>query len=72
MGGRDPDLDLRPPLMKLLWRPVIDLRGCDNFLHRNSACGADIGLVGEELGECLPEVLLILNELLDGPFPIHC
>ena len=71
MGGCNPDLDLRPPLVKLPWRPVIGLRGHDNFLRRNSTCGTDIGLVGEELDECLPEVLLILNELLDGPFPIH-
>ena len=74
MGGRDPDLDLGPPLVKFLWRPVIGLRGRDNFLSRNSACcgGGDIGLVGEELGERLPEVLLILDELLDCSFPIHC
>ena len=74
MGGRDPDLDLRPPFVKLLWRPIIGLRGHDNFLSRNGACcgRGEICLVGEELGECLPKVLLILNELLDGPFPIHC
>ena len=71
MGGCDPDLDLRPPLVKLLWRPIIGLRGHRNFLHRNSACGTDVSLVGEELGKRLPKVLLILNELLDGPFPIH-
>ena len=71
MGGCDPDLDLRPSLVKLLWRPIVGLRGHDNFLCRNSACGTDIGLVSEELGERLPKVLLILNELLDGPFPIH-
>ena len=74
MGGRDPDFDLRPPLMKLLQGAIVRLRGCDNFLSRNSACcgRGDIGLVGKELGECLPEVLLILDELLDCSFPIHC
>ena len=38
MGGCDPNLDLGPPLMKLLWRPIIGLRGCDNLLSRNGAC----------------------------------
>ena len=28
--------------------------------------------MGEELDKCLPEVLLILDELLDCSFPIHC
>ena len=74
MGGRDPDFDLGPPFMELLGRPVIGLRGHDNFLSRNGTCCSrgDIRLVGEELGECLPKVLLILDELLDSPFPIHC
>ena len=74
MGGCNPDLDLRPPFVKLLWRPIIGLRGCDNFLSRNGTCcgGGDIGLVSEELGKCLPEVLLVLDELLNGSFPIHC
>ena len=73
MGGCDPDLDLRPPLVKLPWRPVIGLRGCNNFLSRNSACcgGGNIGLVSEELSKGLPEVLLVLDELLDCSFPIH-
>ena len=68
MGGRDPDFDLRPPLVKPLWRPVIGLRGRDNLLSRNSTCcgRGDIGLVGEELGKGLPKVLL------DRSFPIHC
>ena len=60
--------------MKLLWRPIIGLRGCNNFLCRKGTCcsGGNIGLVGEELGESLPEVLLVLDELLNGSFPIHC
>ena len=74
MGGCDPDLDLGPPLVKLLWRPIVGLRGRNNFLSRNSACCSrgDIGLVGEELGKGLPKVLLVLDELLDCSFPIHC
>ena len=74
MGGRDPDFDLRPPLVKLLWRSIIGLRGRDNLLCRNGTCcgGGDIGLVGKELGKCLPKVLLVLDELLDRSFPIHC
>ena len=74
MSGRNPDLGLRPPLVKLLWGAVVRLRGCDNFLSRNSACcgGGDIGLVGKELGECLPKVLLVLDKLLDCSLPIHC
>ena len=73
MGGCDPDLDLRPPLVKLLQGAVVRLRGCDNFLSRNSTCcgGGNVGLVGEELGKGLPEVLLVLDELLDRSFPIH-
>ena len=74
MGGGDPNLNLGPPLMKLLWRPIIGLRGCNNFLSRNETCccGDSIGLVSKELGECLPEVLLVLDELLNSSFPIHC
>ena len=71
MGGGDPNFNLGPPLMKLLGRPIVGLRGHDNFLCRKGTCGADVGLVGEELGEGLPEVLLVLNELLDGSFPFH-
>ena len=74
MGGRNPNLNLGPPLVKLLGRPIIGLRGHVNFLCRNSACcgRGDIGLVGKELGECLPEVLLVLDKLLDCSLPIHC
>ena len=74
MGGHDPDIDLGPPLVKLLWGAIIGLRGCDNFLSRNSACCSrgDIGLVGKELGECLPKVLLVLDKLLDHSLPTHC
>ena len=72
MGGCNPDLNLGPPLMKLLGRPIIGLRGRDNFLCRKGPCGADVGLVSEELGKGLPEVLLILDELLDCSFPMHC
>ena len=72
MGGGNPNLNLGPPLMKLLGRPIIGLRGCDNFLCRKGTCGANIGLVGEELGKGLPKVLLVLDELLDCSFPIHC
>ena len=73
MGGCDPDLDLRPPFVKPLQGAIVRLRGHDNFLSRNSTCcgGGDIGLVSEELGKCLPEVLLVLNELLHRSFPIH-
>ena len=38
MGGCDADLDLGPPLVELLGRPIIGLRGCNNFLSRNSTC----------------------------------
>ena len=74
MGGGNPNLNFGPPLMELLGRPVIGLRGGNNFLCRNGTCGSggNIGLVGEELGESLPEVLLVLDELLNGSFPIHC
>ena len=74
MGGGNPNLNFGPPLMELLGRPIIGLRGHSNFLCRNGTCcsGGDIGLVSEELGKCLPKVLLILDELLDGSFPVHC
>ena len=74
MSGHDPDLDLGPPFVELLRRPIVGLRGRDNRLSRNGTCcsGGDIHLVGKELGECLPEVLLILDKLLDCSFPIHC
>ena len=72
MGGGNPNLNLGPSLVKLLGRPIIGLRGHVNFLCRKGTCGADIGLVGEELGKGLPEVLLVLDELLDCSFPIHC
>ena len=71
MGGSNPDLDLGPPFVKLLGRPIIGLRGCNNFLCRKGTCGAGIGLVSEALGKCLPEVLLVLYELLYCSFPIH-
>ena len=71
VGGGNPDFDLGPPLRELLGRPIIGLRGHDNFLCRKGTCGGDVGLVGEELGEGLPEVLLVLDELLDCSFPIH-
>ena len=51
--------------MELLGRPVIGLRGRDNFLCRKGTCGASIDLVSEELGKGLPEVLLVLYKLLD-------
>ena len=72
MGGGDLNLNLGPPLVKLLGRPIVGLRAHDNFLCRKGTCGADVGLVGEELGKGLPEVLLVLDELLDCSFPIHC
>ena len=72
MGGGDPNLNLGPPLVKLLGRPIVGLRGRNNFLCRKGTCGAKVGLVGEELGAGLPEVLLVLDELLDCSFPIHC
>ena len=73
MGGGNPDFDLGPPLVKFLGRPIIGLKGCDNLLCRNGTCcgRGDICLVGKELGKCLPEVLLVLDELLDHSFPIH-
>ena len=73
VGGGNPNLNLGPPLMKLPGRPIIGLRGHDNFLCRNGTCcsGGNIGLVSEELGKRLPEVLLVLDELLDHSFPIH-
>ena len=73
MGGVDPDLDLGPPLVELLGRPIIGLRGHNNFLNRNEGCSTqhNICLMGEELGKCGPKVLLVLNELLDHCFPIH-
>ena len=74
VSGHDPDLDFGPPFMELLGRPIIGLRGRDNLLSRNGTCcsGGNICLVGEELGKCLPKVLLILDKLLDHSFPIHC
>ena len=70
MGGSDPDF--KPPLMKLLWGAIIRLRGCNNFLSRNgTCCRGGICLVGKELGKCLPEILLVLYELLNCTFPIH-
>ena len=74
MGGRNPNLNLGPPFMKLLWRPIVGLRGCVNFLCRKGTCcgGGNIGLVGEELGKSLPKVLLVLDELLNSSFPICC
>ena len=74
MGGGDPNLDFGPPFMELLGRPIIGLRGHNNFLSRNGTCcgGGEICLMGKELGECLPEVLLVLDKLLDSSFPIHC
>ena len=71
MGGGNPNFNLGPPLVKLLGRPIVGFRGRDNFLCRKGTCGADVGLVGEELGEGLPEFLLVLDELLDCSFPIH-
>ena len=73
MGCVDPNLDFGPPFVELLWRPIIGLRGCDNFLWRKGACSSrcDICLVCEELGECCSEVLLVLDELLHSCFPIH-
>ena len=72
MGGGNPDFDLGPPLVKFLQGAVVQLRGCDNFLSRNgTCCGGGICLVGKELGKCLPEILLVLYELLDCTFPIH-
>ena len=74
MSGHNPDLDFGPPLMELLGRPIIGLRGHNNFLCRNGTCCSrgNILLVGEKLGKCLPEVLLILDKLLDRSFQIHC
>ena len=72
MGGGNPDFDLGSPFVELLGRPVIGLRGRDNLLCRKGTCGAGIGLVSEELGKGLPEVLLVLYKLLDCCFPIHC
>ena len=71
MGGGNPNFNLGPPLVKLLGRPIVGLRGRDNFLCRKGTCGANVGLVGEELGEGLPKVLLVLDELLNCSFPIH-
>ena len=62
MGCGDPNLNLGPPLVKLLGRPIVGLRGRDNFLRRKGTCRANIGLVGEELGKGLSEVLLVLDE----------
>ena len=74
VGCVDPNLDLGPPLMELLGRAVIGFRGCNNFLQRKGACssGHDICLMHEELGKCNSEVLLVLDELLNSCFPIHC
>ena len=51
MGNCDPDLDLGPPFVELLGRPIIVLKGHNNLLSMNGTCGGrgDIGLVGEEL-----------------------
>ena len=72
VGGGNPDLDIGPPFVELLGRPIVGLRGHNNFLCRKGTCGASIGLVSEELGKGLPKVLLVLDKLLDCCFPIHC
>ena len=73
MGCVDPDLDLGPPLMKLLWGPIIGLRGHNNLLWRKGASSSrcNICLVCEKLGKHSAKVLLVLDELLHSSFPIH-
>ena len=70
MGGRDPDLGFRPPLMKLLWQPVVKFRRRDNLLRTSgpSSClRSDILLQG------VVEGLLAIGKLEDDVIPVsHC
>ena len=70
VGDRDPDLGLRPPFMKLLWRPVVKFRHWDNFLRTS---GPSSCLQSDILLQCVVEGLLAIGELEDDVIPIsHC
>ena len=70
MGGGDPDLGFRPPLVKLLWRPVVKFGRQDNFLRMSSPSSC---LHSELLLRGVVEGLLPMSELEDDIIPVsHC
>ena len=70
MGGRDPDLGLRPPFMKLLWQPVVKFGHRDNLLRTS---GPSSCLCGNVLLQGVVEGLLPVGELKDNVIPVsHC
>ena len=70
MGGCDPDLGLQPPLMKLLWRPVVKFRRRDNLLRMSSPSSC---LRSDILLQGVVEGLLPIGELEDNIIPVsHC
>ena len=70
MGGRDPDLGLGPPFMKLLWRPIVKFGCRDNFLRMS---GPSSCLCGDVLLQGIVEGLLPIGELEDDIIPVsHC
>ena len=70
MGGCDPDLGLRPPLMKLLWRPIVKFGSQDNFLRMS---GPSSCLHGDVLLQGVVEGLLPIGKLEDDVIPVsHC
>ena len=70
MGGRNPDLGLRPPLMKLLWRPIVKFRRWDNLLRTS---GPSCHLCSDVLLEGVMKGLLSVHELEDDVIPVsHC
>ena len=70
MGGRDPDLGLQPPFMKLLWQPVVKFGCQDNFLRTSSPSSC---LCSDILLQGVVEGLLAIGELEDDVISIsHC
>ena len=70
MGGGNPNLDFRPPLMKLLWGPVVKFGHWDNFLRMSGPCSS---LRCNILLQGIVEGLLPIRELEDDVIPIgHC
>ena len=70
MGGGNPDLGFRPPLVKLLWQPVVKFGRQDN-LFRTS--GPSYRLRGDVLLEGVMKGLLSVCKLEDDVIPVsHC
>ena len=70
MGGRDPDLGLRPPFVKLLWQPIVKFRRWDNLLRMSSPSSC---LHSDILLQGIVEGLLPISELEDDVIPVsHC